>query len=1481
MRQSFRSLPRLLPYARPHLRLLSLSAVLMVAAVVASIGAPWPLALLVDSALGHRPAPGWLQAVHVDTPARLVGVAVLAGIVLVLASSGLTVLDEYVNTRISQKMTLAYRSDLFRHALRLPLSYHDNTRRGGLMFVINHQSAAMGEITVSLLPLVQNALTVVGMFYVAFRLEPTLALLSLTVVPFVYASTGWYGRYVEPRLRNVQSMETESLSIVHEAMAMVRVILTFGRNAYEHDRFARQGETAIAARVALTVQQTMFTLVLNLITALGTALVLWFGAHQVIDRQLTIGELLVVLAYVAAVYTPLTVISSTLASLQLQFIGLEAALAISDVEIEVADRPGAVELGRAQGEVRFEDVSFDYPDREGTLRDVSFTALPGAVVGLVGPTGAGKSTLVSMLPRLVDPAHGRVLLDGVDLRDLTVESVRRQCSIVLQEPVLFTGTILENIRYGDLDATDEQVRAAAQAANAHEFISRLPAGYGTVLGERGQTLSGGERQRVAIARAFLRDAPLLILDEPTSSVDSRTEAVILDALERLMAGRTTFMIAHRLSTVRHATQILVLEDGRLLEQGGHDALLRAGGLYAEMVHAQDARPTAVVEVGTSQVAETGELVEVELLPDAAPAPRTAPAPGRRPVVVVLGMLTKMPVAGVAWQTLHYLAGFERLGYDTYYVEAHGRTPSMLMHSDRDDGPALAAAYLDRLLRRFGFAGRWAYQAVHSDERVLGMSASELSALFARADLVVNLHGGTEPLPEHSATGRLVYLETDPVQLQVELHDGLESTRAFLDPHVAFFTFGENLGRAGCGLPVPAGYDFKPTRQPVVLDLWPATPPPAGAAFTTVGNWRQAWREVSLDGQVYGWSKHTEFEQLLGLPGRCPSARVELALSSCTAEEQEALRRRGFDVVPALPLSEDLDPYRAYLAGSLGELTAAKDQNVRLRSGWFSDRSATYLASGRPVITQDTGFGRVLPTGIGLHAWRTLDDAVAAVEAVLADPHGQSRAAREIAEEAFDSDTVLGRLLAELGLPARAAAPQTALGALPSPAPAAPAGAAVPAVTGPARPVLPHDLRLDAVSRRPLVLPEATVRTARTLDYPRPRVGVDAAGPEVSVVVVCHDGLPLTRLCLASLLDDPSAPALEVLVVDNASADGTRDDVAALAAADPRVRLLPQDANLGFAAGVNVGLAAATGDVLVLLNNDTLVPPGALAGLVRHLADPEVGAVGPVTNRCGNEAEIAVTWSTWGGLVAAAQDRARRFAGRVFDLPVLTMFCTAFRRDVLERVGPLDERFGIGLFEDDDWAERVRAAGLRLVVAEDVLVHHHGEGSLGGLVATGEHGQLFARNRAAFEAKWGAAWQPHAHRPGAGYLRQVRELCDVVRGSVPDDARVLVVSKGDSALLRCGRAAGHFPQDEDGVFPGWYPGDSEQVVEQLERLRDRGWTHLVLPAVSSWWLEHYDGLARHLADSGERVLDCPAGTVFRLRARRPADEGARRPAEVGA
>ena len=394
---------------------------------------------------------------------------------------------------------------------------------------------------------------------------------------------------------------------------------------------------------------------------------------------------------------------------------------------------------------------------------------------------------------------------------------------------------------------------------------------------------------------------------------------------------------------------------------------------------------------------------------------------KRDKIVLLGMMTKMPVAGVVWQTVHYLVGLARLGYDVYYVEAHARTPSMFMERETDDGTARAAAFIESVCRRFGFAGRWAYHALHDDGAVHGMSDSALRELYASAALIINLHGGTMPLPEHSATGRLVYLETDPVLLQIELADNNPETIAFLEPHCAFFTFGENYGSPDCGLPVSDRFDFKPTRQPVLMDFWEGVPGAGPAdAFTTIGNWQQPWRDTVFRGQVYHWSKHHEFMKVLDLPRRVPAQPFELALSSYEDADRRMLESHGWRVRPAMEFSMDADAYRSYVAGSRGEFTVAKDQNVRLRSGWFSDRSATYLASGRPVVTQDTAFGNVLPTGEGLLSFSTVDEAAAAVERINADYARHRRAARSVAREYFSHEVVLGKMLEEVGLSRRAA-----------------------------------------------------------------------------------------------------------------------------------------------------------------------------------------------------------------------------------------------------------------------------------------------------------------------------------------------------------------------------------------------------------------------------------------------------------------------------
>jgi len=398
----------------------------------------------------------------------------------------------------------------------------------------------------------------------------------------LYYAIRYYATHIQQRLLHVKGMEADCLSIVHDAVSMLPVITAFQREDHELHRFRAKTGLAIDARVDVTVRQTLFSLAVTMTTAIGTAMVLGLGAYHAVQGSITAGQLLVVLAYVAAVYKPLETISYTVGALQDNFAGLRMAFHILDTEPIVREAPEPVSIGRAAGAVRFEGVHFEYPGRVGTLTDISLDVKPGQVVAIVGPTGAGKTTLMNLVPRFYDPQRGRLLLDGHDLRTLSLESLRRQISIVPQDPVLFSGTIADNIRYGRLEATTDEIVAAAMAANAHNFIERLPDGYRTDIGERGVRLSGGERQRICVARAFLKDAPILVLDEPTSSIDSKTEAIILDALDELMVGRTTFMIAHRLSTVRHADLIATLDRGALVEQGTHDELIAQGGLYKQM-----------------------------------------------------------------------------------------------------------------------------------------------------------------------------------------------------------------------------------------------------------------------------------------------------------------------------------------------------------------------------------------------------------------------------------------------------------------------------------------------------------------------------------------------------------------------------------------------------------------------------------------------------------------------------------------------------------------------------------------------------------------------------------------------------------------------------------------------------------------------------------------------------------------------------------
>ena len=583
----FKYFRRVLPYLRPYRMLAGASVVLIVTASAASLLTPWPLQILVDYVLTNQPLPGLLAPLTgLLTQKQLLAATVVASLAATVLVHGIAVFDQYVNTKLNLRMALDFRSDLFDHAQKLSMAYHDQRRTGHLIFAINSQGEAVSQLIMTVPPVAQSVITLCGMVWICWNIDRQLTLIALSIAPLLYFATGYYMRHIHTRLTEVRNMEGESLSIIHEAITMMRVIAAFGRESYEQKRFVEQAAKAVDARVTLTVRQASFSLLVATITGVGSALVLGIGFLHAIDGSITVGQLLVMITYLTMVYQPLATISTTIGSLQEVFVNLQIAFDLLDTVPDVQDNPGADDAGHLRGHVVFDHVDFSYQGRSDTLRDLSLEARPGQVVAIVGPTGAGKTTLVSLIPRFYDVSGGGVLIDGRDVRSLTIKSLRSHVSIVLQEPLLFSGSIASNIRYARPDAADDEVIDAARAANAHEFISALPDGYQTVIGERGAKLSGGERQRIAIARAFLKDAPILILDEPTSSIDSKTEGVILDALDKLIVGRTTFIIAHRLSTIRRADTIVVLDHGVIVEQGAPAELLRRPGPYRRMYESQ-------------------------------------------------------------------------------------------------------------------------------------------------------------------------------------------------------------------------------------------------------------------------------------------------------------------------------------------------------------------------------------------------------------------------------------------------------------------------------------------------------------------------------------------------------------------------------------------------------------------------------------------------------------------------------------------------------------------------------------------------------------------------------------------------------------------------------------------------------------------------------------------------------------------------------
>ncbi len=567
----------------------------MVAKIGVDLLKPWPLKVLIDHGLSGHPLPPTLAALadalpNASTQQGLIAWSVGATVVLFFLVWSLNVATAFANIGFGQRMVYDLATDLFAHLQRLSLRFHSRRSVGDSIRRVTTDCGCVSVIVKdAALPFLAALVTFVAMFFVMWRLEPRLTLVSMLVAPWLMLVLR---RYMGPMLDTsyaAQEAEGRVYEVMERTLTALPAVQAFGREPAGDRAFAQATDTVVDAQVTVVKVSLAFKVLVGLGTACGTAAIMWIGGQSVIDGRLTVGGFLVFLAYLQALYGPLEVLMYAPSTTQAAAGSARRVLEILETRRDVDDHAGALPLESPAGHVSIEQVTFGYEAGRPVLHDVSFEVRPGETVAIIGATGAGKSTLASLVPRFHDPWSGRVTIDGRDLRDVQLASLRAHVSVVLQEPFLLPMSVAQNIAYGRPSASREEIEAAARAANAHEFIARLPEGYDTVLAERGATLSGGERQRLSIARALLKNAPILILDEPTSAVDAHTESQLIAALDRLMASRATIVIAHRMATIARATRIVALEHGRVVEQGTPAELLAHGGVYARF-HARQFRP---------------------------------------------------------------------------------------------------------------------------------------------------------------------------------------------------------------------------------------------------------------------------------------------------------------------------------------------------------------------------------------------------------------------------------------------------------------------------------------------------------------------------------------------------------------------------------------------------------------------------------------------------------------------------------------------------------------------------------------------------------------------------------------------------------------------------------------------------------------------------------------------------------------------------
>ncbi len=572
---------------RPHSKQIVFAIMAVVGEGVADLLQPWPLKLILDNVLRSRPMEGRLNELILANFGTdklvLVKFAAIASLIIAAVSALCSYVEKYLTTSVGQWVMHDLRRMLYAHIQRLSLSFHDQTQSGDLISrVTSDIDAIQSFITSGLLGALVNILTLVGMMGVMFYINWKFTLIALSVAPALFLVVFSYTRRIKNAAREVRKKEGEILSVIQEVFSSIRVVKAFAREEYEQKRLEDESLESIEIALRARSLKAKLSPLVEIIVACGTALVLWFGARMVIDGTLSAGSLVLFIVYLGKMYKPMQELSKMTDAYSKADVGYERIREVLETERNVKDLPGAKNAPKLAGKVEFDNVSFHYQSDCPILKNVSFTIEPGQVAAIVGPTGSGKSTIIGLIPRFYDPVSGVIKIDDVDARLYRQKSLRRQISFVLQDTLLFHAPIWTNIAYGRPEATREEILHAAELANAHEFIEKMPQGYDTMVGERGVTLSGGQRQRIAIARAIIRETPILIMDEPSSGLDAASEKLVFEALDRLMVGKTSIVIAHRLSTIRAADVIFVVKDGELVERGSHDQLMQSGGVYAEL-----------------------------------------------------------------------------------------------------------------------------------------------------------------------------------------------------------------------------------------------------------------------------------------------------------------------------------------------------------------------------------------------------------------------------------------------------------------------------------------------------------------------------------------------------------------------------------------------------------------------------------------------------------------------------------------------------------------------------------------------------------------------------------------------------------------------------------------------------------------------------------------------------------------------------------